>query len=441
MLMIRLSHQYELRTTAVAAIVTSVCVVALVFPSRSAAQSPAERPADTLHFMQHGCSATAGVCNVSYRLDLKDGESFAIQIDGTESDNFVYDIAGFVIAVPPLRLARAGYDTTVLTQKHDKRYGGYLVTIRRKSGATSELPDATLLISVTTRTWSLAFGGGYSLSSLVDRVYALHDTIVANVGQKVVERERDHEDRVRPGTTTFIHAYASNWTNLAWTFGLGVGESGSATYLLGPSYRFDDKGAFTLGAVFGPQKDLPAGTRAGQITADPNAIGNLTSRTRIGAFIAISYSFLSSGESDFQKPVKGAESQSGGGGAGVATTPSSAPTGSVQTVTLKPDKISGIAPGASVSFTLTLADSTIFPGKKFAALQLSITADSATKALFSSVPPTVDLKVAADSKSAVGTFQAVVAPGASGSVAAKFTFAGGGMVVQPAAQVLSVKTP
>jgi hypothetical protein len=422
--------------------IVAIPIATLVHPQRLTAQSGADKPTDTLVFNHKGCSDTSGVCNVSYHLDLKDGESFAVYIDSTQSDNFVYDIAGFVIASPSTQgRQRTDYDTKVLTQKHDKRYGGYLVTIRRKAGAASKLPDASLLISVSTRSWALAFGGGYSISSLVDHVYAVHDTMVDGAAQKVVARENDHQDWVRPGTATFIHAYPSNWTNWALTFGLGVGESASASYFLGPSYRFGDVGAVTFGAVIGPQKDLPAGTRVGQVTTDPNAIGNLVSRTRVGLFMAASYSFLSSGQSDFQKPVKGTDGQSASTATAGANPENSAQPASSQAATLTSDQTTGIAPGSTIDFTLEFTDPSAFPAGKFGPVKLSITPDSASKANFSTIPADVEVKPSLDNKSASGKFRVTLANTVSGIVTPTFGFDGSGISVQRSSQALSIKKP
>lgn len=260
-----------------------------------------------IHFTHADCGPKGGECRVSYSLALEDGETFAIIVKGAQPDLFRYDIAAFKAAEENKARIAGEATTEVFFQQHDGQFGGYVMSISLREGKTSDTPPATLLISVRTKEWRLAFAGGFPISSLHDRTFSLQDTTVGGATRYLVRREKDHEDKVSLATATFVHLRHSTngllgvpWLGLS--FGLGVGSN--TTYYVGPSGFFGDAGALTVGAVFGSHADLPAGVTEGAVTANANALTTLARRNAAGIFAGFSYSFIGGGDADLKKPFK-----------------------------------------------------------------------------------------------------------------------------------------
>jgi len=349
----------------------------------------------TVRFKHHGCGPAGTECRLAYSLDLEDGESFTIEIDSTLPDNFIYTVAGIPAAPPDkARAEEVRYVDTSFVQRHDKKFGGYLVTIRHKGEKAIE-PDATLLIGVRTTEWQVSFAGGFPVSTLVDRTFALKDTVIGTATQYKVVRQKDHEDKIALSTATFVHLRRNGWqisgTSIDAGLSFGLGISSNTTYFIGPSALFGQAGALTIGAVFGSRADLPTGINVDQITSSANALANAARRNAIGFFAGFSYSFLGS-SANLEKPFKGADAPPGtaqSSGARAGTTPSDS-NSAKSSVALSPSQ-----PRLSdtVTFTITVvkADGGTDPllGGSYT-VRLAAAADSALAELYSPAADMVD---------------------------------------------------
>jgi hypothetical protein len=175
------------------------------------------------------------------------------------------------------------------------------------------LPEADVIVQVTTPDSYVEFAGAFTVSRLTDPKFALYPNPAGGTGlaAQIIERNTPAEDHQRLGFAGFIHVHSPNcqwWRycrSLAATFGLGINSSSSSTnvnFFLGPSYRLVGQWFITAGYNWGPVATLPAGERIGQSPTTANALSSLGSRTGGALFIAVSYSVLSPGTSFFNKP-------------------------------------------------------------------------------------------------------------------------------------------
>jgi len=186
------------------------------------------------------------------------------------------------------------------------------VTELAKKGELKELPARlALVISVESKTVDFTFAGGFSVSELTDRRYAVARKEVGGEGLDFAVRDRDAEDDYKLGLTAMVHGrHVRWWPWLAASFGLGVGSSSEVSYFVGPSLRLGDQGFLTIGYQFGPAKRLPNGVRETDLgspdpdraLADPNVLNDLPTKTEGALFVSFSYSFLGSGLDAFKKP-------------------------------------------------------------------------------------------------------------------------------------------
>lgn len=272
-------------------------------------------PAKTVTFAHQGCALATGAeeCRASYVLDVADGETFLVAIEKTIPKQFTYTVAGIEL---PETLGRESDDgrveTKTIPQRHDARYGGYIVTIRRSKTGES-LPNATLVIAVRTIGWRVDFGGGFTATGLRNQAYGLRDEPGPTAGTTTtrIVRNRDLEDDASLGAATFAHLHHTRvpWGAISFGLGLSLNRTPSTAYYLGPSFRFGDRGAITFGAVLGPERVLPVGLREGDVVTDRTTIANAlatgATRNRMRWFIGVSYSFLGGGTSALNKPFAG----------------------------------------------------------------------------------------------------------------------------------------
>ena len=274
-------------------------------------------------------------CLPEARIRRADGELFTVRIMNTDTLAFDYSIAGVLVAHEDKGEVQAGpkglpSDVVDLTQQHDKRFGGYIVRVRPKSGpagAASQLGAMTIRISVTTPQMNVGFGGGFTVSDLVDPPYAVQETSTpsttpgapATTTNTLIEQPSRRDDDTR-GMGTFVHVWHTNAPALALSFGLGLNGAQSANYYVGPSFRLGDKAYLTVGGIWGSVKAPPSGIEVGGTVKDANVLNNLGSRTARGWFAGLSYTFISGAEDALKKPFAGQ------GGTPAAATPAPAPT-------------------------------------------------------------------------------------------------------------------
>jgi hypothetical protein len=225
----------------------------------------------------------------SYSLRLADGEEFTVRIQNTFPGAFEYTLAGIEKATetePPVgTLTGDNLEPVTIERRHEKKYGGYILKIKR----TAEQPvvvddvtlnDVTLLIFVETEGWRYGFAGAFTVSGLTDRVYAVDN------GQ--APRHEDKEDVADLGFGAFIHVYHSNHPKWAGTFGLGIEQTNETTYYFGFSFRASDKAAATVGVALGSVEQLSASADPN----DPNVLADVDSRLKASWFFAVSYTFF-----------------------------------------------------------------------------------------------------------------------------------------------------
>lgn len=376
-------------------------------------------------FQHEGCTKAgeSAECRASYVVDAADGEVISITIHRTQPDDYLFTVAGVPLAPdPPIRNLDEGLPDKVLTQRHNARFGGYIITIRKKATSPkAELPEATLVIAVRTNEWNTMFGGGFTGTNLVGRAYALRDSTTkaaTTTSEAVVEtrlvRDEDREDDATYGAATFVHIFHTKHPSLAISFGLGLSlkDAASTSYYFGPSLRFGNRGALTLGAVLGPIKTLPGGLRENDIIKDRTAVGNslnsAPSRTARRAFVALSYSFLGGGVEAINKPFAGGD------------TPNTPPTEPGRGASGDPKielvaQPSSVSKGGEIKFTVKVSKlSATSEDSVKVALEFS-PADAAT-----AIPP---LTIASISNG-TGTVSANATINAAAKVRAGVTFAG-----------------
>ena len=393
-------------------------------PARVGAQAGEDTTvSQSITFVHAGCHVEGSECRLSYALTLAQGERFAVRITETPLTLFEYSVAGIPRAAPgeaPHAEAAELGDTTLFVT-HDQRFGGYIVSLRRKpdeKGAAG-YPEATLLVSVETERWQYEVGGGFPVSTLLnDRVYELRDTAIGDQSRSLVARDRGKESRVRLHTATFVHLFRTD-SRLAWSFGLGIGDE--TAYFLGASYRFGSAGALTLGGVFSSYQDLPKGIRVGDITDDANALANPGTRTSAGLFVGFSFGFLGSDRSALDKPFKGEVPPltQPVGGQSVPAPRSAVPTADAPNTLTVSDSV--LSPGDSVTITVTL----VAPeGEVLAAETYQVMMESP----FDTTPIQVQFSPVQGGKRLEGRFATHVADDAqSGALPASLTLDGGGM--------------
>jgi hypothetical protein len=279
-------------------------------------------------------------CNASASLALKNGETFDVVVLHTDTTRFTYTIAGVKVTPvsPPSVQADSGdlrTHTITLFANHDAQYGGYIVSIRRKTnGATPpatenrDLGNATIRIAVTTKQWQIGFGSGFTISGLRDPAFGVaHDT-ARNVD--TLTSEHDRRDRASRGLAAFVHVWHPDYDWAALSFGLGVDQGRGTGYFVGPSIRFGDKLTLTAGPVWGSVKTAPSGMKVGSVVKDPNVLNQLGQRTDMAFFVGLSYAFIGGSEDALKKPFASSNTsttsagEAGSGGQGGNAAPPAA---------------------------------------------------------------------------------------------------------------------
>lgn len=239
------------------------------------------------------------------------GDEVELTITGTCEKDFSYKVveigrtqAGGETPPPP-----ACADTVVIKHRHDDRFAGFVVHLRKKEGSKAERGEARITVSVETIKWRTTFAAGFALSGLVDPALALRDVAApappAGTQYVIVDNESDR-DRAGRAVVSFIHLHRGrffkDWIRPALSFGLGLEEGRTSDYYPGLSFLMGDQGALTVGAVLGQVRWLPRGRQVGDTVSDANTLATLGSRRESKLFIAFSYNFLGGKEADFKKP-------------------------------------------------------------------------------------------------------------------------------------------
>ena len=257
----------------------------------------------------------------AYTLRLQDGEEFSVSIANTCPQKFAYEVRGIrreapqptprseIRSLPPL-------STKNINVVHSDSYGGYVVVI---SVANEEVACATgnggplesktfIIFTPEPPDWNVSMSGGFTISGLIDPVYAIkpHPT---TPGDKQLVEHIDRRDSANLGLAAFVNTYHERVPWIGPSFGLGVRGTNETEYYVGGGVRLSDKTTINFGAVFGPVAQLPATVSLGETVNDENVLTTLPTRIERSWFIGFSYSFIAVG-TRIQQPFAG----SGGGG-------------------------------------------------------------------------------------------------------------------------------
>lgn len=184
--------------------------------------------------------------------------------------------------------------------EHDKRYASYTVVVSEGGGAAR-----TWVLPVETLRWQLAFSSAFVANTLTDPVYYLEPgvnsaTPGADKNGYFVKENSDAQDNVKLGLAALVHLYHTKKfgnDTIKWapiTFGLGFGEGTKMRYYVGTSLKMGDDFFVTAGVVAGQVNRLPAQLKLENgmnFTRESNILQNLHTKTKVGAFISLSYSF------------------------------------------------------------------------------------------------------------------------------------------------------
>lgn len=279
-------------------------------PGRLDAGDESKSPGDavTVNY-DHGATNS----NRAYFRKVKHGETILVKVTNTCAPEFEIGVEA-QLAEPRLQSAPCA-KTTIDADPivHDEKYGAYIVRLKNTTGAPITLPgankplnDVTLTISVETRRWDYEIAGGFTVSQLTDPRYGLETRAVDEKGAKVagtyVVPDRDAEDAARLGAAALIHLFPRGFEHVALTFGIGVDQGSTTSYFAGPTWRFGDSGAITVGYNWGSVDRLPAGTDLSK-PVEANFLSSLGKRVDEAWFLSFSYKFLGN-RSLLEKPFK-----------------------------------------------------------------------------------------------------------------------------------------
>jgi hypothetical protein len=258
-------------------------------------------------------------------LNLRNGETFTVVIDRTCLDAFTYSFTAFERGAE----AQGGPEKNLkdLDQKkipivYDGRYGGYLIRVEPKPGASpsackggENLGAAAFIVTIRQQEWNVSFSGGFTISNLTNPVFAIRETKestgtapnVTTTSVKRVVEEPDKQDRRRLGAASFVHLTHDSWdfghgVQPGLAFGLGIGEDNRTEYLLGLALKLGDKATINFGRVWGAINRLPDGLDSSQPVTSDNVLNNLGSKTVAKWFFALSYSFIGGAKDKLLKP-------------------------------------------------------------------------------------------------------------------------------------------
>jgi len=318
----------------------SAVIVSWIFASQAGAVTAPtnQNPAVTYDHLNDGTYQ-------SYSITVAPYQPFIIRILNTFPSSFTYEVAGIPISRPGAKatggVTMSQLETKEVTQAHDPKYGGYVVRILPKDGAgpvvvsdapagKNQLSAATLVIAVTNAQWDASIAGAFTVSGLRDPVFALEPRTEDGKTVQYVVEDKSKEDRSRLGTGAFVNVYHTSRPWLGGTFGIGVNDNNRTTYFAGPSIRFGDKAAVTVGLAAGSITRLPAGVSLNKAASDNNVLNNLSNRVSYNWFIGFSFSFLSV-QNALEKPFAGGET------AKESASSANAPQGSGKPVSSEPD--------------------------------------------------------------------------------------------------------
>jgi hypothetical protein len=244
-----------------------------------------------------------------HQLSLGNGQEFDVVINNTAEDCFDYSIERVESSRTALEAVAGAISLApkVLSLKHEEKFGGYIVSVQRRSseggcgeGEAGRLKDSTIIVSVETPGWEVEVSGGFTASGLTNAVYG---TVKNQAGDDIVVLDDSARDDASLGVASFLHVYHKGqpWWTPSLGFGLGINETSKPTYHLGAFWRLGRTTLLGGGIVLGSVDRLPVGVEVGGALSDPNLIATLPTRVEAQWFVGISFSFLG-GKEPFEKP-------------------------------------------------------------------------------------------------------------------------------------------
>jgi hypothetical protein len=292
-----------------------------------------------------------------FNLSLGDGQKFTVRIKNTCPDAFDYSYQG-VKSGDRAQAAETGLTDKDIDLVYDQQFGGYVFTIKAKGDTKpsvckggDNLKPTTFIVAVRHESWNLSFSGGFTISSLTNRVFALK----TDNGVKTVIEETDKQDSRKLGAASFVHLFHDSvaWKQLqpALGFGLGINSDNRAEYLVGAALRFGDRATFNVGRVWGSVARLPNGVALGSTVTDDNILNNLGSQVVSRWFVALTYAFIDT-KDRLLKPFA-QESTGGGGGGKESASPGDDALAAVKKAAADPKTYEGVA---ALNAMLTASD-------------------------------------------------------------------------------------
>ena len=258
----------------------------------------------------------------AYTLRLQHLEKFTVSITNTCPKKFAYEVRGIRgYHPPPTTLVNSdaklpANEKRSFTVVHSDSFGGYVVDISdekpslqcvdEENGKTLE-PKTFFIFTPILSDWHVSVSGGFTISGLVDPVYAVLSNPTTPGLNEVVER-KDRRDSANLGIATFVNTYSEHYPRIGLSFGLGIRGANETEYYVGGGLRLSDKTTINFGRVFGPVAHLPAALSLGETVEGSNTLSTLPTRIGHSWYVGISYSFIDVGDR-IQRPFAG----SGGG--------------------------------------------------------------------------------------------------------------------------------
>jgi hypothetical protein len=277
-------------------------------------------------------------CAFSRTVWLHPGDVFTVLVANTFREGFKVEIRGVLPVAEATKEEHTGdkalvagaalpepTDTLRLDYVHDAKFGGYVVTVAPTDDSKrGKLGKATLTITIREPKFDVAFGGGFSLTSLRSVAYVARPRIDSTLDASgsvtsvdtvsIVREDPTRRDDATVGLASFVNVYHSKWPWVGPVVGLGIETGGNTQYYFGAAIRLGDVAAINLGYTLGRVTVLPAGTEVNDVIADANTLSNLGKRNKSGLFLGLSFKFAGTGaQAAISKPFAGSQDNKGSG--------------------------------------------------------------------------------------------------------------------------------
>lgn len=263
----------------------------------------------------------------SFTVDVSAGQYFTVEVQNIcdEADISIkakgVKSGAAAVAFAASSECLAG-STRVIQIPHLSEFGGYVVTIApvdaaleyvKRNAATNcsvvgavppdckPIKKVNLYVSVSEERKNYNFSGAFTVSDLTSPKFGLAPGGDSGMNTVIV-RDSSAENEVSLGFAGQINVFPSPESKFGGSVGLGISESSDLSFFIGPTWRVTDRVFVTVGANWGPVDRLPTGMSVGDTVSDPNTLSDLPSKTDVGAFLSVSFEFLSPAQTFFSKP-------------------------------------------------------------------------------------------------------------------------------------------